>query len=139
VSGNGNTSDTTPAKAPLPAVQVTLSEDATRRAETVVEPIASGTARDELRLPADVQPTAYRQVVVTPLVGGRVTHVSAELGDRVRRGETMAKIYSPPLAEAQTRYVSVRARLEAHDRELQRTERLVEIGSASRQELERIH
>jgi RND family efflux transporter MFP subunit len=51
----------------------------------------------------------------------------------------MAQIYSPPLAEAQTRYVSVRAMLEAHDRELQRTEKLVEIGSASRQELERIH
>jgi RND family efflux transporter MFP subunit len=29
--------------------------------------------------------------------------------------------------------------LDAHDRELQRTEKLVEIGSASRQELERIH
>jgi RND family efflux transporter MFP subunit len=51
----------------------------------------------------------------------------------------MAQIYSPPLAEAQTRYVSVRAMLDAHDRELQRTEKLVEIGSASRQELERIH
>jgi RND family efflux transporter MFP subunit len=68
-----------------------------------------------------------------------VIRVSAELGDGVRRGDTMAQIYSPPLAEAQTRYVSVRAMLDAHDRELQRTEKLLEIGSASRQELERIH
>ena len=29
--------------------------------------------------------------------------------------------------------------LEAHDRELQRTQKLVEIGAASRQELERLH
>lgn len=138
-SGSGGTAEMTGTDAGLPDVQVTLTEEATERAGLVVEPVARGTSTLDLRLPAVVEPNAYRQVVVTPLVGGRVTRVSAELGDRVRRGETMAQIYSPPLAEAQTRYVSVRAMLEAHDRELQRTEKLVAIGSASRQELERIH
>ena len=38
-----------------------------------------------------------------------------------------------------TRYTSVSAELEAHERELARTEKLVEIGAASRQELERLH
>jgi RND family efflux transporter MFP subunit len=123
----------------LPDVKVTLGVDAVQRARIDVAPVTRGTSSVDLRLPGVVEPNAYRQVVVTPLVGGRVTQVSAELGKRVRRGETMAQIYSPPLAEAQTRYVSVRAMLEAHDRELQRTEKLVEIGSASRQELERIH
>ncbi len=61
------------------------------------------------------------------------------LGDKVRRGQPLAEIYSPTLAEAQTRYVSAKAMLDAHDRELQRTQKLVEIGAASRQELERIH
>jgi cobalt-zinc-cadmium efflux system membrane fusion protein len=51
----------------------------------------------------------------------------------------MAEIFSPELAEAETRYISARAELEAHERELQRTEKLVEIGAASRQELERLH
>ena len=123
----------------LPDVPVTLGEDAVQRAGIVVAPVTRGTSSVDLRLPGIVEPNAYRQVVVTPLVGGRVTQVSAELGEPVRRGETMAQIYSPPLAEAQTRYVSARAMLEAHDRELQRTEKLVEIGAASRQELERIH
>jgi len=76
---------------------------------------------------------------VTPLVAGRVTKVGPALGDRVRRGQTLAEIYSPTLAEAQTRYVSAQAMLDAHDRELQRTQKLVEIGAASRQELEKIH
>jgi len=125
--------------APLPDLHVTLGQDAVQRAGIVVAPVTRGTSSSELRLPGVVEPNAYRQVVVTPLVGGRVTQVSAELGERVGRGEPMAQIYSPPLAEAQTRYVSVRAMLEAHDRELQRTQKLVEIGSASRQELERIH
>jgi multidrug efflux pump subunit AcrA (membrane-fusion protein) len=124
---------------PLSDIAVPLSQDAARRAGIVVAPVVSGASGTELRLPGVVEPNAYRQVVVTPLVAGRVTKVGPALGDRVRRGETLAEIYSPALAEAQTRYVSAQAMLDAHDRELQRTEKLVELGAASRQELEKIH
>jgi membrane fusion protein, heavy metal efflux system len=125
--------------APLSDVVVPLSQDAVERAGIVVAPVASGTSATEIRLPGVVEPNAYRQVVVTPLVAGRVTKVGPALGDRVRRGQTLAEIYSSALAEAQMRYVSAQAMLDAHDRELQRTQKLVEIGAASRQELEKIH
>ena len=125
--------------APLPDVVVPLSQDAVERAGIVAAPVMSGTSATEIRLPGVVEPNSYRQVVVTPLVAGRVTKVGPALGDDVRRGQTLAEIYSPALAEAQTRYVSAKAMLDAHDRELQRTQKLVEIGAASRQELERIH
>jgi membrane fusion protein, heavy metal efflux system len=128
-----------PSNSPLPDVIVPLSQDAVERAGIVVAPVTTGTSRTEIRLPGVVEPNAYRQVVVTPLVAGRVTRVGPALGDRVRRGQTLAEIYSPTLAEAQTRYVSAQAMLAAHDRELQRTQKLVEIGAASRQELEKIH
>jgi RND family efflux transporter MFP subunit len=124
---------------PLPDVVVALTADAVERAGIVVVPVASGGSANEMRLPGLVEPNGYRQVTVTPLVAGRVTRVSAELGARVRRGEALAQIYSPELAEAQTKYVSARAMLDAHDRDLHRTQKLVEIGAASRQELERIH
>jgi cobalt-zinc-cadmium efflux system membrane fusion protein len=124
---------------PLPDVIVPLSQEAVERAGIVVAPVTSGTSGTEVRLPGVIEPNAYRQVVVTPLVGGRVTRVGPALGDRVRRGQTLAEIYSPTLAEAQTRYISAQAMLDAHVRELQRTERLVEIGAGSRQELEKIH
>jgi cobalt-zinc-cadmium efflux system membrane fusion protein len=124
---------------PLSDVVVPLSQEAAERVGIVVAPVASGASGTELRLPGVVEPNAYRQVVVTPLVAGRVTKVGPALGDRVRRGDTLAEIYSPALAEAQTRYVSAQAMLDAHDRELQRTQKLVEIGAASRQELEKIH
>jgi cobalt-zinc-cadmium efflux system membrane fusion protein len=126
-------------KGPLSDVVVPLSQDAAERAGIVVAPVASEVSGTELRLPGVVEPNAYRQIVVTPLVAGRVTKVGPALGDRVRRGETLVEIYSPALAEAQTRYVSAQAMLDAHDRELQRTQKLVEIGAASRQELEKIH
>lgn len=124
---------------PLPDVVVPLSAEAIKRAAIVVTPASSESRAAEIHLPGLIEPNAYRMVRVTPLVAGRVTRVAAELGEQVRRGQTLAQVYSPDVAEAQTRYVTARARLSAHDQELRRTERLVEIGAASRQELEAIH
>jgi RND family efflux transporter MFP subunit len=120
-------------------VVVRLSKDAADRAGIAVAPVTPRAGADTLRVPGVVEPNAYRQVAVTPLVGGRVTGVSVQVGDRVRKGQSIAQVYSPELAEARTKYIAAAAMLEAHDRELQRTGKLVEIGAASRQELERLH
>jgi RND family efflux transporter MFP subunit len=125
--------------ATLPDVIVPLTKDAAERAGIKLTQVAAQSVSDSLRLPGVVEPNAYRQVSVTPLVGGRLVSVSAQVGDRVRKAQSLAQVYSPEVAEARTKYVAARAMLDAHDRELQRTEKLVEIGAASRQELERIH
>jgi RND family efflux transporter MFP subunit len=67
-----------------------------------------------------------------------VRTVSAELGSIVASGQALAVIGSQALAEAQTKYLSMRAMLEADHQKLRRTEKLVDLGSASRQELEEI-
>ena len=101
--------------------------------------MSAGVVSTSLRAPGVVEANAYKQVVVTPIVSGRITRVAADLGQHVQQGQTLAEIFSPELAEAQTRFISARAELEAHEQELARTEKLVTIGAASRQELERIH
>jgi RND family efflux transporter MFP subunit len=136
-SGAPPGSDSNPVPA-LPDVEVTLTKEGIERAGIVVAPVAAGRSVEGIRAPGVVQPNTYRQVVVTPLVSGRVTRVGAELGEAVQRGQVVAQVFSPELAEAQTRYVSARAELGAHEQELARTETLVGIGGASRQELERI-
>lgn len=120
-------------------VVVTLSPEAVQRAGLATATVATGAFATDVRVPGVVEPNAYQQVAVTPLVNGRVTRVTAQLGARVRKGDTMAEIYSPAIADARTKYISAQAMLDAHDLELQRTEKLVQIGAASRQELERIH
>jgi cobalt-zinc-cadmium efflux system membrane fusion protein len=139
--GNGPppAAGTAPATGAPPEVVVTLTPDAIQRAGIVLTTLTAGRDSYALRLPGIVEANAYKQVIVTPLVGGRVTRVLAALGQTVRAGQLLAEIFSPELAEAETRFVSARAELDAHERELQRTEKLVEIGSASRQELERLH
>jgi len=133
-----NTSGSTPG-APMPEIVIRLSEEAIERAGIVVAAAQSGAVSGELRLPAVVEPNGYAQVTVTPVVTGRITRVLVESGAQVRQGQLLASIFSPELADAQTRYISARAELDAHERELARTEKLVQIGAASRQELERIH
>lgn len=135
-----------PASAPAPSasrvatvIAVPMSKEARTRAGVAVAAVAGGAASGQaLRAPGIVEPNAYKRVAVTPIVAGRVIGNLPELGARVVRGQTIARIYSPELAEAQASYVSARAELDAHDRELTRTEKLVQIGSASRQELERV-
>jgi multidrug efflux pump subunit AcrA (membrane-fusion protein) len=111
-----------------------------KRAGIELVPVTRGAAASSaVRMPGTVEANAYKQVVVTPLVAGRVTRVLVELGDLVRRGQTLMQVFSPELAEAQTKYLSAKAELEAHELELGRTAKLVAIGAASQQEMERLH
>ena len=137
-SARGNAPSNAP-DVPLPDAVVTLSLETVKRVGIEVVPVTRGAGSSAVRIPGTVEPDAYKQVVVTPLVVGRVTRVFVELGDQVRRGQTLAQVFSPELADAQTKYLSAKAELEAHERELDRTTKLVAIGAASQQELERLH
>jgi membrane fusion protein, heavy metal efflux system len=123
----------------LPDVTVTLTKEGVERAGIKLTAVSTGDAANAMRIPGVVEPNAYRHVVVTPIVAGRITRVLVGLGQHVGRGQTMAQIFSPELAEAQTKFISARAELAAHEQKLRRTEKLVEIGAASLQDLERIH
>ena len=128
-----------PSNEPLPDIVFMLSQEAIDRAGIAVARVGQSSDAARTRVPAVVEPNAYRTVEVTPVVAGRVTNVSAELGQQVRRGQPLAHLYSSELADVQRQYLAARAQLDAHERELRRTEKLAEIGSASRQELENIH
>ena len=83
-----------------------------------------------------VQANTYKETPVVSLVGGIVRSVGAELGQNVKRGQRVAVVFSNELADAQSRYLTAVAALDEHHRHHMRTIRLVEIGAASRQDLE---
>jgi membrane fusion protein, heavy metal efflux system len=115
---------------------VTLSPDMVARAGIRTVAATSGATTLELRMPGVVQPHAYKEVVVTSLVSGRVTQVNADLGAQVAAQQPLATIYSPELADAQTAFIAARAEQVAHQQLQTRTQRLTAIGAATRQELE---
>jgi RND family efflux transporter MFP subunit len=92
----------------------------------------------EIRVPATVQPNVYKQIHITPLAGGVVRAVNAEIGQPVKRGDALVQIFSRDLAETQAKYVADNAELEAEHKKLLRTQELARLGAASRQELEEI-
>jgi len=120
------------------ALEISLTPDAIARAGINIAEVKSGAAAAVLAVPATVTSNAYRDTKVNALVGGIVRDVSVELGAAVRRGEPLAVIVSSDLADAQMKYVSMRAMLEADHQKLERTQKLVALGSASRQELEEV-
>lgn len=83
-----------------------------------------------------VKANTYHESPVISLVTGVVREVNVELGQYVKTGEQVALIFSDELAMAQTRYLTATAMLDEHHKHHRRTVNLVEIGAASREELE---
>jgi len=117
-------------------LQVDLGPDDLKKAQVQTVHVDIQVIANTLRVPGNVEPDQYKEVHVTPLVGGIVRQVSVVLGDRVKRGQTLAVVFSSELAEAESGYLAVLAELEAEHKKLQRTENLVRLGAASRQEEE---
>jgi RND family efflux transporter MFP subunit len=118
------------------ALEVSISQEAARRAGIKLVEARPETVKSVITVPATVASNAYRDTKVNALVGGIVRDVSVELGTSVSRGQSIAVVFSNELAEAQMKYLSLRAMLHADDQKLERTRRLTEIGAASRQELD---
>jgi cobalt-zinc-cadmium efflux system membrane fusion protein len=119
-------------------VEVTLTPEAVERAGIKIALVRSEAATIVISVPATVTSNAYRDTKVNALVGGLVRQVHVELGAAVERGRPLAIVFSAELAEAQMKYVSMGAMLEADHRKLERTRKLFELGAASRQELEEV-
>jgi cobalt-zinc-cadmium efflux system membrane fusion protein len=135
-----NTSAEQTTLTPTSEATISIDPEAARRAGIKTEPVgeamlAGGAAPGQVTTGV-VQANAYRTTPVVSVVGGILRGVAAELGQNVSQGQTMAVVFSDELAMAQSRYLNSVAELEEHHKHHVRTVRLVEIGAASREELE---
>ncbi len=103
-------------------VELTLTEEAAKRAGIQTAAVRAGSLTHELAVPGSVEANPYRQVLVSAAAGGQVRLVPAELGAQVHKGQTLATIESPALAEAQQVYLSMQAELTAAHQRLARLE-----------------
>jgi RND family efflux transporter MFP subunit len=70
------------------------------------------------------------------LVGGVVRNVTAELGQNVNRGQTVAVVFSNELASAQSRYLALQTDVQTARQNYKRTAKLVKINPVSNAELD---
>ena len=117
--------------------RLTLTPEQLRSAQLKIENVVEAPSAEAGQMATGVvQANSYKETPVISLVGGIVRRVSAELGENVKRGQPVAVISSNELADVQARYLTAAAVLDEHHRHHKRTMTLVEIGAASRQELE---
>jgi membrane fusion protein, heavy metal efflux system len=118
--------------------KLTLSAEQLQRAGLKIEAVGERPSTEAAGQMATgiVQANTYKETPVVALVGGIVRSVNGELGRNVRRGQPVAVVFSNELADAQSKYLTAVAALDEHHRHHLRTEKLVEIGAASRQDLE---
>jgi cobalt-zinc-cadmium efflux system membrane fusion protein len=120
---------------------ITLSPDKLENAQLKTEVVAEQAGMPSagaagIRTTGTVQSNAYKEVPVFPIAGGIVRQINVELGNKVNRGQTLATIFSSELADAEAAYLKMAAEVDQHHKHHNRTIDLVEIGAASREELE---
>jgi len=118
--------------------KLTLTSEQLQRAGLKIEIVGEKPSNEAMgqMTTGVVQANTYKETPVVSLVGGIVRTIKPELGQNVKRGETVAVVSSNELADSQSRYLTALAALDEHHRHHLRTVKLVEIGAASREELE---
>ena len=103
------------------------------------------TATELAKLAGDIQvvgTVAFHEdhfAVVGPLVPGRISRVTAGVGDKVKRGQVIAEIESSDVGQARAELVSANARFAAADANLKRETDLAEKKISSSRERELAH
>jgi len=100
-------------------------------------PVARVTLSGAVTLPGVIAVNQQRTAQVTSPLEGRVTSVGADLGDQVRRGQTLLVLQSPALAQAQTTFLQAAARRSVARRDLDRARELVKDDAIQQKELQR--
>jgi len=128
----------TPEPATVTDQRLTLTAEQARSLQLKIETVGEAPSNEAGGQTATgvVQANRYQETPVISLVGGIVRAVNAQLGQNVKRGQSVAIVFSNDLADAQSKYLAAVATLDEHHRHHMRTMKLVEIGAASRQDLE---
>src|SRR6266498_5738031 len=87
---------------------LTLSTEQVQSAGLTIEIVGEGPSTEAAgqMTTGVIQANSYKETPVVSLVGGIVRSVGAELGQNIRRGQSVAVVFSNELADAQARYLA---------------------------------
>ena len=84
-----------------------------------------------------VKANEYEETPIISQVSGVVKRINADLGQFVRRGQTIAVISSEELAQTQSKYLSIKAKLVEAQKRYKRALNLKEVSQEARTEFDR--
>lgn len=115
--------------------EVTLTPEALERAGIRLAVADRRALTGGVAIPAEVQFEPSSTAHVGPLVPGRITRVTASLGDRVKRGQLLGVVASSDVSTARARLDQARARLTAAESTLRRQQKLSTEGIGAQRSL----
>jgi cobalt-zinc-cadmium efflux system membrane fusion protein len=119
-----------------PAGEVWLNEKQVVDARIAVEPVRVRTVGSPVVAPARVTFNDQKVARVFSPMTGRVTHVLAQPGDQVKKGDRLATVHSPEVGQVVADLARAHADLVAADQEERRQKELFEARAGSRRDLE---
>ena len=116
--------------------EIHLSNDAVRAAGIEIIPVSRETFHPHVLASGIIRPVAAKHVTVRPPLSGRVTRVLVDVGDHVKKGQTLASLEGSEGIAVVARHRTAAARAEAARRALERGEKLLEMKGISRAEVD---
>jgi cobalt-zinc-cadmium efflux system membrane fusion protein len=106
-------------------------------AQIKISEVAQSDVSDILRVAGQIDFDEQALTRIGASVTGRVTQINAQLGNEVKKGDTLALINSSELSNSQLAYLKARSEKEFHRRTVQRAKTLFEADVISAAELQR--
>ncbi|OHX66836.1 efflux RND transporter periplasmic adaptor subunit [Flammeovirga pacifica] len=125
------------AKNPSKKVETTsvyLTESMKKMIKTVK--IKSDFMQHITQLTGNVEAVPNQEISVPAIVTGRVTNVLVDLGDQVKKGQVLAKIYSSDMAEIQQELIEAKANVDRETKEHEVAQSLFDAGLSSTLEIQ---
>lgn len=94
------------------------------------------TLSNNIRLTGTVEALPNKQIRIPAIVSGRVTSVFASIGDDVKKGQVLAKIYSADMAAVKQEWIEAKANVDREEKEFEVAESLFDAGLSSALELQ---
>jgi len=116
--------------------KIVVPEGSALRNRLTVMPALMQPVSAKLALPAVVESNPARTALVLPALGGRVLELKVALGERVIRGQALARIDSPDLAQAYDDNDKAADAFKLTEKILARQQEQSKIGTASDQDLD---
>lgn len=106
-------------------------------AQIKISVVSQGDVSDILRVAGQIDFDEQALTRIGASVTGRVTQINAQLGNEVKKGDTLALLNSSELSNSQLAYLKARSEKEFHRRTVQRAKTLFEADVISAAELQR--
>jgi membrane fusion protein, heavy metal efflux system len=105
------------------------------KSELSIAPAMAENVENSLILTGKVEPFEERQVKVSPLVDGIIEKLSANLGDYVQKGKTLAIVHSTDVADLENQTISSKTDLVSAQKNLQVQQDLFKSGLATEKDV----